>query len=183
MKEPCAAGVGVIEVRRALIDAVGLVTFETALASLPADIRDEYTQMTPLGWVRLSTSSAVIDAVAREARRDAEVLYDQVIRTSIERSFKTVWRVLLHFTTDEALIARTPTIYAKSRDTGRLVSKITAPGRAEAVLSGWPDMHDRHMRSIELSMLSVLELAGRREVRGVHHRTADGAVFRLTWRV
>jgi hypothetical protein len=181
--EPSASGVGVIEVRRALIEAVGEPVFARALATLPAELRDEYENISPFGWVKLSTSGAVLDAVAAEAKLDAEALFDRVLRAGVERSFKTVWKVLLHFTSDDALIARTSLVYGKSRNIGQLSARITSPGQVEATLTGWPGMADRHARGIAISMAVVLELAGRKDARYFYHRTADGAVFKLTWRV
>lgn len=169
------------EVRAALIDAVGRSTFDRALTRVSQADRDAYENIDPLGWVPLRVSAAVLDAVAAEAKLDAEELFDRVVREGVERSFKTVWKVLLHFTTDDALIARTPLIYAKSRNIGKLEARIAAPGEADATLTGWPQMTERHARAIAVSIATVLSLAGRKSPRFFYQRTADGATFKLTW--
>src|SRR5262245_15694853 len=97
-REPCAAGAGLVEMRKVCEQLVGAAVVDAALARLPLDRREEYASMTPLSWVRLSTSQLVMDAVAAESGRDPDELYERAVRQGIERSFRTVWRVLLHFT-------------------------------------------------------------------------------------
>ena len=57
-----------------------------------------------------------------------------------------------------------------------------APGRSEIVLSGWPSVSERHVRTLGVSIETVVRLAGRRDVRASYVLTEDGAMFRLNWR-
>ena len=180
--EPCASGAGLLEMRRALEARVGADKVRAALARLPAEQREPYEQMSPLSWVPLSVSWAVIEAVAREAGEDPDALYEFAIREGIQRAFKTVWKVLLHFTSDEALVARTAVIYAKSRNVGKMTAQIMAPGRGEQTITEWPGMLDRHVLAIALSVEAVLRMAGRKEVRVSWHVTRDGAVIKSFWK-
>lgn len=181
--EPCASGVNVIAMREAMEELVGASVVAAAIERLPAEVRREYLEATPLSWVRMTTSWQVVDAVAAEAGRDPERLYDEAARRGIERSFKTVWRVLLRFTSDQALVARTAVIFNKSRNVGDMTSRIVGPGRAESTITGWPGMKDRHIRGITISMEAVLTLAGRRGVRVTATPTRDGASFQARWSV
>jgi len=58
-----------------------------------------------------------------------------------------------------------------------------APGKAEVVLNGWPGVSARHVRTLGISIATVVTLAGRKEVNVTSSPAADGAVFQLTWRV
>lgn len=180
--EPSAGGSGLLEVRHAIEDRYGAEKVRAGLARMPSPHRERYESMTPFSWVPLDTSWAAIEAVAEEVGEDPERLYDWAIRAGVERSFKTVWRVLLRFTSDEALVARTAVIYAKSRNVGKMTAHITGPGRGEQVVTEWPGMHERHIRGLALSVETVLRLAGRESVKVTSHPTRDGAVIKASWK-
>ncbi|HEU4404977.1 MAG TPA: hypothetical protein VFS43_06755 [Polyangiaceae bacterium] len=179
--EPCTSGASLLGVRRALEGLVGEDVVGRALASLPRATADELATMTPFSWVRMSTSSQLIDAAAQLSGWDAEKLYDVALRRGAEQSFRTLWKALVNFTTDRAFIARAPLLYAKAHNTGALVAQASAPGRAEARVVGWPAMNDRAVRSVGVNLQVALELAGRRDVRGTWFRTGVGAVYQLRW--
>lgn len=181
--EPCASGATLLAVRHALERLVGADVVALAVASLPRDVSDEFDTMTPLSWVRLTALSRVVDAASRLSGWDAERLYDTATRQGVEESFRTLWKVLLHFTSDEALLARVPLIYAKSRNVGALSAHASAPDRAVMRVAGWPGMDDRAMRSIGISLQATLEFVGRRSVRGSWTRTADGAIYQFRWQL
>jgi hypothetical protein len=180
---PSASGISVLDLRAALEEIVGKDVVAQGVASLPAETRSEFTEITALSWVPLATITRVVDAVAAAARKNPERLIDDAVRRAVERTFKTVWRVMLRFTTDAALIARTPVIYSLSRNIGRLTSRMLSPGRAEVTLSDWPGVSARHVRTLGISISTVVTLAGRKEVAVTSTPSSDGAVFRLTWRV
>jgi hypothetical protein len=179
--DPCTSGASLLGTRHALEGLVGADVVARALATLPRDARDEIETMTPFSWVRMSTASQLVDAAAQQAGWDAEKLYDVTARRGVEHSFRTLWKVLLHFTTDSAFTARAPLIYAKAHNVGTLAAQATAPGRAEARVAGWPAMSDRALRSVGISLQVVLELVGRRDVRGTGFRTGAGAVYLFRW--
>jgi hypothetical protein len=180
---PSASGISVLDLRAALEEIVGADVVANALTSLPAEIRSEFVEITALSWVPMTTITRVVDAVAVAARKNPERLIDEAVRRAVERTFKTVWRVMLRFTTDAALIARTPVVYSLSRNIGRLTSRIVAPGKAEVTLNDWPGVSARQVRTLGISIVTVVTLAGRKEVSVTSTPTADGAVFQLSWRV
>ncbi|MET0595149.1 MAG: hypothetical protein ABW133_20785, partial [Polyangiaceae bacterium] len=99
-----------------------------------------------------------------------------------ERTFKTVWRVMLRFTTDAALIARTPVVYSLSRNIGKLTAKVVTPGKSVVTLTEWPGVSPRHVRTLGISIVTVVTLAGRKDATITSTPTPDGAVFQLSWR-
>jgi hypothetical protein len=129
-----------------------------------------------------TTLALFVDELARCAQRDAEEMIDEAVRRAVDRTFKTVWRMFLRITSDEALIKRTPLIYQRSRNVGQLHARILEPGNGEVLLTDWPDVSERHLRTIGVSIASVMELAGRRDVRMTSHRTPEGARYQLRWR-
>src|SRR5687768_11501950 len=92
--EPCTSGASLLGVRRALEGLVGEDVVSRALASLPRAVNDELAAMTPFSWVRMATSSQLIDAAAQLSGWDAEKLYDVALRRGAEQSFRTLWKVL-----------------------------------------------------------------------------------------
>jgi hypothetical protein len=179
---PSASGISVLDLRAALEEIAGKEVVASALASLPPEARNEFVEITALSWVPLTTVSRVVDAVAAGAHKNPERLIDEAVRRAVERTFKTVWRVMLRFTTDAALIARTPVVYSLSRNVGRLTARMVSPGRAEVTLSDWPGVSPRHVRTLGISIVTVVTLASRKEAGVTSTPTADGAVFHLTWR-
>jgi len=177
------AGTIVLEHRRLLQERLGPQKLARVLAKLPADVRDEYLGLTSLGWARVSTAEAVFRAAADELGRDVAELHEEVSRASVERTLRTVWRLLLRFTSDEALVLRTPRIYARSFQRGALLPAIVAPGRAEIRVDGWPDMPEFSTRGLRIGIETVLVLAGRRGVRVDAERRPDGPCFLARWDV
>jgi hypothetical protein len=162
-------------------DLVGDETVRRALAELPEPTRERVAGITRLSWLPVDDLGVVIEALGHAATRDPDELLDQASRNATERSFKKVWRIMLRFKSDEALLARTPSMYALSRNVGKLAARVVRAGLAEIVLSGWPQVTDRHLRSLGISIAAVVEIAGRRDVAIRSRRTSDGAVYELTW--
>lgn len=179
---PSASGISVLDLRAALEEIVGKDVVRSALETLPPEARGEFVEITALSWVPLATVTRVVDTVAKAAKMNPERLIDDAVRRAVERTFKTVWRLMLRFTTDAALIARTPVVYSMSRNIGKLTARIVAPGKAEVTLSEWPGVSARHVRTLGISMVTVVTLAGRKETNVTRTATPDGAVFLLTWR-
>lgn len=167
----------------ALNEMVGQGAVADGLASLPADARAALTDINAVTWVPLSAFNQFIDETARMAKRDPEPMIDEAIRNAARRTFSTVWRMFLRVTTDEAMIKRTPVLHAKARNVGQMSSRIDVPGAAQVTLTDWPDIGDRTLRTIGVGIVSVLELAGRRDVRISYSRTPEGGRYELRWRV
>jgi hypothetical protein len=180
---PSSAGIAVLDLIHALEEDVGSAAVALGRERLPPRAREELAEITSISWVANTTVSALVDAVAAAAGVDPEPMLDRAIRRGVERTFKTVWRMLLRLSSDEALIKRTPMIYSRSRNVGELSARIVEPGRAELKLTEWPEITDRQMRSVGVGIESVIALTGRRSVQMRCTRTASGAVFDLRWQV
>ena len=161
---------------------VGVNVVASGLAKLPPKVQEEFAPLTPMTWVPLTTSLMAVEYIAAEARRHPDELMDEAVRRAAELMFKTAWRLLLRITTDQALIARTPMLYSKWRNIGQLESRLVAPGQSELWLRGWPGVSERNVRTVGVSIETVLRLAGRRAVRVEWTRTADGARYLAFWR-
>jgi hypothetical protein len=179
---PSISGISALDVLHALEEILGTDMYRRARASLSDQLRDELDAITALSWVPNTTFGSVVDRLAEHARREPEALLDEAVRRAVDRTFKTVWRTFLRFTSDEALIKRTPMIYARSRNVGQLSARIVAPGQAELRLIDWPDISDRQMRSIGVGIEAVVGLSGRHDVRMSCVHTSEGARYELRWR-
>lgn len=179
---PRMSGALVLEHRRILVDLCGPQRFERVRERLAEDVRREYDEITPVAWPRVSTAEAVVRAAAAELGRDFVELHEHLARTGVEKTLTTLWRLLLRFTTDDALVARTPRIYARALNRGELVPRITGPGRAEIRIAGWPDIPDFSARGIRIAIGAVLQLAGRENVKIVEEVRSDGRAFLASWK-
>lgn len=167
----------------ALHRIVGSAAYAEGLASLPVDVRTEIEQATSISWVRMGSSIAFVDAAALAAMRDPDLVYDEVVKRSVEMTYGGVWRVLIRFTTAETLVTRAALLYSKSRDTGKLDAALLRPGLAELRVTEWPRMLERYIRSIAITSKTLLLLSGEREVSATHAATRDGAIIRVRWGV
>jgi hypothetical protein len=179
---PRVSGTVVFDHRAAYQELIGRERLDAAIASLPEELRREYLDVLPVSWLRLSTLVTLIERCAEAVGREPLALDAEAARISAQRSFRTVWKVLLRFTSDEAIVARTPLFYAKAYDTGKLTSAITAPGRAEIVLGGWPGVHPTVIQALAIATELVLSHGGRKEVVVTSTPTAHGANFAARWR-
>jgi len=179
----CVSGVNVLGQRAALEQLVGEEAFKAALDKLPASFRATYDTVTPLSWVPIPILETMLLTVAEHTGRDPQSLQAESVRMSVERTLRTVWRVLLRFTSDDALVSRTPVFYNKTFNRGALATKIVTPGCAEIVLTGWPEVPSLQLLALGVGIEGVLYAAGRRELRSSCERTADGARYTVSWRV
>jgi hypothetical protein len=180
---PCASGMAVLDMRWAIEKMLGASILKLALERVTPSAREEYMHATPLSWVTYGTLAEVHDAVAAVTRVDAMVLADKLARLTVERSFTTVWRIFLRFTSDEAIIVRTPAFYAKSRSVGYMASRILEPGKSESIVSGFPTIPQRDIVILAASIETVITLAGRKDVKSSGERMPDGARFITRWQV
>ena len=180
---PSASGARVAAMREILQERLGKAQLTSLLSPLAEDVRREYLEATPLSWVRTSTDYAVHDAVAASLGADPVSFHEELLRLAMDRTFKTVWRIFLRFSSDEALIARTPMIYSRTRNVGEMKSRLLSPGRGEIVLSKYPGIAPRDVRSLGVGLSCILKLTGRRDVKLTTTAQPDGAVFHLAWRV
>jgi hypothetical protein len=180
-KEPAISGSLVIQHRKILATVVGEDALARAFATLSASDRQALDEVTVLTYVPITAAEALFAAVGREVGRDVPSLHEQVSRTSLEQNLKTIWRLLLRFTSDEALIARTPVIFSKAFPQGQIRPRIVSPGRAEIRVEHWPDMPEYAIRGTRVAVETVLRLAGRSSVKLSTDRTSDGVVYGATW--
>lgn len=167
--------------RRAHDQLVGADVVARALATLPRDDVDAYTTATTLGWVPVRIVDDVTRAVAVASGWPAERLSREAAASSVEALMLGLWRVMLRFTSDEALIARTPLLYAKTYNVGQLESTFPRPGLAEVTQSGWPGITDLQVIGLASGIETVLRCAGREHPKVVPKRTPSGAFFTATW--
>lgn len=182
MGEPSTSGTSARDLRWALTELCGAEAVEAGLATLPEEDRRIFEAAPARPWVPLRITTRAVDAIAEAAGEEPEGLADRAVRLATERTMTTVWRVLLRFTSNRALLQRTPLIYGRTRNVGRLSVTALEEGSAELVLSEWPRIPPRQARLLAVNMETLLALAGRREVRCHWKRTDDGAIYRVMWR-
>jgi hypothetical protein len=181
--EPKASGALFLDQLEVMREVVGKDVVEEALRTLPPKTREEFAQVMPMSWMRVALAEEVVHSIAKAAGRDPLQLHSQVVRIGVEKTFRTLWRLILRFTTDAALVQRTPLIYSKTFDRGELISKMAAPGRSELHLRGWPDISEMQIRGLAMGIESVLRVAGRQDVKVSWDRTSEGAFMVARWRV
>ncbi|MEM9071631.1 MAG: hypothetical protein AAGE52_24195 [Myxococcota bacterium] len=183
MTDPRANGALIAKEREALENLVGPDTVSRALGKLPNDVREAYESITPLTRIPTDYVEQVYYMVADEAGRDALELHREVVRVGVEGALRTIWRVLLRFTSDAAIVRRTPLFFSRGLSQGTLTSQMLNPGHAEIRLEGWPDVSAMQINGITAATQTVLECAGRNGVELDYDRTLDGCRIVARWRV
>jgi len=163
-------------------ESLGPEVVARGLDGTDPEVRALVEQSLPGTWIPIEAVEHAFERIARAAGRDLPSLHGELARMSVERAVKTFWRLLLRFTTDEALVSRTPVIFGKAYNRGRIVPAITSPGRGEIRLVNWPDVPDWPIRGTRAGIAAVLTAAGRKDVRVEGHRTPEGATYIATWR-
>ena len=170
-----------VALRDAAAEVAGAERVARALGRLSPGDRERYVGMLPIGWIPIVLMEAAFGAIASELGRDLAGFHTEVARLSVARTMRTLWRLLLRFTGERALISRTPVFYARSYNRGRLVSDVPEPGRGEIDLLDWPDAPEWTLRAVSVGVITVLEISGRPGAAVTWERTPDGAHFRATW--
>ena len=124
---------GLLEVAR---DVVGADTLLRGVERAPPVERAAVEGALPGVWVPIVSVERTFASIAEAAGRELPGLHLELARISVERALKTFWRMLLRLTSDEALISRTPVIFGKSYNRGRLVPSIVSPGRGGGAALG-----------------------------------------------
>ena len=181
LDEACVSGALACSLREAVCEAVGEQIIERALARVPEETRTRYQFATTMGWVPISTMETVFGAIADEVGRSLDELHESVARRSIERTMQTVWRVLLRFTSDRALVSRAPVLFAKAYNRGRLEASFPKDCLAELRLYDWPDPPAWPLRATRIGIETALRLGNRKNVVVRATRAAGGALFTATW--
>ena len=163
-------------------DVVGRDTVARAIASLPGPLVEEARAIVPVAWVRADLVDALFSAIAHEAGRQPEELFPVAIERGVQRTLHTVWRALMHLSSDAAIVKRTPALFARSYNRGRLSATFGGDGTAEVELVEWPDVSRFRLIAISAGIRAVLRVAGRKDVVVAIERTAEGAKFRAGWR-
>jgi hypothetical protein len=178
---PSIIGTSFLAFTEAVAKVHGRDVVEAARARMSDDERQEMDAVTAITWLRATTMTAWVAALAEAAGVTKHALVEECARLATHDSFKTVWRMLLRFTSAEALIARTPLIYSRTRNIGRMEVASMSPGKAKLVLTGWPGVHEGQLHSLAVSIKAILELSGRRSPACRFECTEDGGLFEIRW--
>lgn len=154
-------GAVLLEQRKVLEELASEETVQRVIASLPPDQRAEYEGLSFLSWCRHSTATEVVVRVGRELGKLPEAFQAEVVRAGVERMFGGVWKVLLRFSGDEALIKRSAVLYSKACDRGRMTANPLGPGHVKLTLSEWPEVPELAIIALAAGIEAVLNVVGR----------------------
>lgn len=180
---PSAAGTTVQALKGALLEIVGEDTFEAGIAKVKPEVREAFEPMTSMTWVPVDVIHLVVTRVAAQANRNFDQLMDEAVQRAAEKTLRTSWRMLLRVTSDRAIMSRAPILYSKWRNVGRLKTNVIDRGKVELVLSEWPGMDTRSIRSLGITIETVMRLAGRKQIRVQSQSTPDGAKYAVAWAI
>jgi hypothetical protein len=166
----------------ALHGRFGQGPYDLAIKGLHSDERDELALVTPLSWIQILTLERFYRALATSGGISLEQLHTEIASLVVGEAVKSIWRALLHLSTDEGLIGRSPSIFKKAYRQGRLDVERVTKGVADLTVLEWPDMSEFALRGFRVGIESTLRVAGRREPHAVSERTKDGATIHLEWK-
>lgn len=165
----------------ALRQRLGVPAYDRSLAALAEAHRAELLFVTPLSWVHIAALEALYGVVAPDVGMTVAELHTQIAAQVVGKAVTTLWRVLLRLATDELLVARGPTIFAKTYKQGRLEVARSAVGSCDLRIVAWPSMSEFALRGFRVGIESTLRASARRDPHGTSHRTAEGALLRFVW--
>jgi hypothetical protein len=179
---PSSGGTTIQALRNALQDLVGDDVYQAAMGSLGSELREQFEPVSLLTWVPVDVIHIAVARIAEQAGRPFDELMDAAVEKAGEKTLRTAWRMLLRVTADRALVRRAPVLYSKWRNIGRLeVRDATTDGRVELHLVEWPGMDERSIRTLGITITTVMRLAGRKQIRVQSTPTQDGAKSTVTW--
>ena len=148
---------------------------------LTTEERQEIEEAQAITWVRMSTSSRLVDVVAQQARLDPDKLYDDALVVAVDSTFGGVWKVLLRFVTAELLVQRAAVLYSKARSIGVVRAEMLTATSANLHLTDAPNPTSRYLRSLAIAAARLLEISGQKQVRYVIKPNSRGAVIHMQW--
>lgn len=166
---------------RVMEELAGAEAVRLARESLLPPHRETFSNVLPVSWLDSDACNEFMVRVAQQIGQDPERFAVDVVRRGVERTLNTLWRIILRFTSDAALVQRTPMLYSKTYDVGELTSRIDRPGRADIELRGWPGVPRMDLIGLATGIETVLRCSGRKDVRVDFERRHDGAAFVATW--
>jgi hypothetical protein len=166
----------------ALRERVGTAAFEQVLSEMSTEQQEELGLVTPLSWVRIATLNDLYGRLGPLVGLSLEELHVEIASLVVGKAVTTVWRALLRLTTDDMLISRSPVLFKRAYQQGRLEVRRAAPGHAQIEVVEWPSMSDFAMRGLRVGIESTLRAAGRKHARGTARRTPGGAVLFFEWK-
>jgi hypothetical protein len=181
MSQPRISGTIVCSTRDILRARLGEAGYARLKELLPSGVGESYAMATNIDWLPVSDFNQSYGVAASLLAKPVEELAGEVAREGTLRTMRTVWRVLLRFTTDEALMTRAPLLYTKTFDTGRASTVFETPRRARVSVTGWSMMPALSMLTLGVGIEAVLQAAGRGEAKVRAERSEDGVEYLATW--
>lgn len=180
-QQPRARGAIILDQRSLIERRYGADVVEAALGRLTPTQADQIRGMVSVSWVDVETVRAFKSAVAAELGRDPMDFQREVVREAIGETVNTVWRALLSKLWDSAIIKRTPLIYSKGFDRGKLSLLEIEGTTATFILTGWPDIPEYDCVGIAAGIEALLEYAGRKPASVQWRRQLQQVVFEARW--
>ncbi len=164
-----------------LREVLGDGVYQAALTRMPEHLAQELREATSVSWLDVQVFVAMYDAGAAASGRNVVDLHHQVARISLERLLNGLWRVLLRLVGDEQLLKRTPIIFAKGYNQGRLEMTMVGKGQASFRVIGWDAMPQICRRGLRIAIQIALEMGGRKPVEVTLDPRSVDAKYSAKW--
>lgn len=181
LPEPRVRGALILEQIKIIEERYGRNCIDAALEALTPAQSEEVRGILAVSWVDVPLVTTFKSEIARHLGRDPLDLQREVVRESINQTVKGLWRMLLRQLSDPAIIKRTPILYSKTFDRGKLALEGLGDGKATFVLTGWPTMPEYDCVGLATGIESVLEYAGRTGATVTWQRQAPLVLFNAVW--
>jgi hypothetical protein len=175
------SGAIVQNLREAMIEVAGAPVVDSALERIPSAARIELIEALPISWVSLRSVEYLLHGIADVSRSDVYALNRDVNRRGAERTFTTMWRMMLRLASVDLLFSRSQAYFSRTYDRGRLDARILFPGRAQLEIRGRPGMSRMAREGFAVGVETLLRCGGRHVLRAQSEPHADGAVCMLAW--
>lgn len=159
----------------------GRSVIEKAYGMISPTHRNEVMGALPISWLSTEAAQAFKDAIAEQVGVGSLMFNRMVVRHGIAKTINSLWRVLLRQLWDGAIIKRTPILYAKTFDRGKMSLQISGDHTATFELDGWPQIPEYDCVGLAEGIEALLEFSGRKGATVQWRRSGALMLFDASW--
>ncbi len=138
----------------------------------------------PMSWMSQHHFESLLDAIWRLGVGESADAITRLSRKQMTRDMSTIYKVLMHLASTEAVIKKSSTIYSTYTKNGVMSSRELGPKHAEITLQGMINPTPAWWAYQRGAILGVLDAAGTKAPEVVIKEgggTQPNAVFDISW--
>lgn len=160
-------------------------TFERLAAALPPQTRAVVDKPPmAMSWIPQEHFDALLTATWDLAVAKNEEAMVDLSRRQMVHDMSTIYKVLMHLASVDAVLKKSATIYSTYSQNGRMVSRSLEPKHAEIAMEDVESGTPAYFAYLRGAIIGVLEAAGTKSFKVVMKSgggSSHGAIYDITW--